>query len=95
MEAQLNCLCNYVRKVYVLDNNTAVVEAIDNAKEAETADNNKIQTNTNNSKNNKYVSAADSFDNINGSGVANDNISISTMSLTTLILCQIILKYMI
>jgi hypothetical protein len=33
-EAQLNCMCNYVGKVNVLDNNTAVVEAIDNAEEA-------------------------------------------------------------
>jgi hypothetical protein len=39
MEAQLNCVCNYIRKVDVLDNDTAVVEAIDDAEEAETADN--------------------------------------------------------
>ncbi len=61
-EAQLNCVCNYAGKVNVLDNDTAVVEAIDNAEEAETANKDKIQANTNNSKNNKYVAAADNFD---------------------------------
>jgi hypothetical protein len=45
-EAQLNCVCNYIGKVNVLDNNTAAVEAIDIAEEAETANNNKIQANT-------------------------------------------------
>jgi hypothetical protein len=74
MEAQLNSVCNYVGKVNVLDNNTAVVEAIDNAEEAETANNDKIQANTNNSANNKYVAAVDNFDNINGSGTADDNL---------------------
>ncbi len=67
-------MCNYIRKVDVLDNNTAVVEAIDSAEEAKTADNGKIQANTKNSKNNKYVAAVDNFDNINGSGVAGDNL---------------------
>ncbi len=41
-EAQLNRVCNYVGKVNVLDNETAVVEAIDDAKEDETADCDKI-----------------------------------------------------
>jgi hypothetical protein len=66
-------VCNYVGKVDVLDNNTAVVEAIDDAEEAETANNDKIQANTNNSKNNKYVAAVNNFDDINGSGAADDN----------------------
>jgi hypothetical protein len=57
MEAQLNRVCNYVRKVDVLDNETAVVEAIDNAEENETADCDKIQANTNNSDNHEYVAA--------------------------------------
>jgi hypothetical protein len=48
-KAQLNCMFNYAGKVDVLDNNTAVVEAIDDAKEAETANSNKIQAKTNNS----------------------------------------------
>ncbi len=42
-EAQLNRVCNYVGKVDVLDNETAVVEAIDNAEENKTADCDKIQ----------------------------------------------------
>jgi hypothetical protein len=74
MEAQLNHVCNYVGKVNILDNDTAVVEAIDNAEEAKTADNNKIQANTNNSKNNKYVAAVDNFDDINGSCAVDDNL---------------------
>ncbi len=72
-EAQLNGVCNYVRKVNVLDNDTAVVEAIDDAEETETADNNKIQANINNSKINKYVAAVDNFNDINGSSAADDN----------------------
>jgi hypothetical protein len=56
-EAQLNHKCNYVGKVEILDNNTAVVEAIDNAEEAKTANNDEIQTNTNNSNNNKFEAA--------------------------------------
>jgi hypothetical protein len=62
------------RKGNVLDNSTIVVEAIDNAEEAETADNYKIQANTNNSENNKYVAVVDNFDDINGSGAADDNL---------------------
>jgi hypothetical protein len=73
-EAQLNSMRNYTRKVNVLDNNTAVVEAIDNGEEAETANNDEIQANTNNSKNNKYVAAVDNFDDINGSGAADNNL---------------------
>jgi hypothetical protein len=72
-EAQLNHLCDYVRKVNVLDNETAVVKAIDNAEEAETAKYDEIQANTNNSKNNKYVAAVDNY-NVNGSGAADDNL---------------------
>ena len=73
-EAQLNRVCNYIGKVNVLDNNTAVVEAIEDAEEAKTAANDEIQANTNNSKNNKYVAAVDNFNNINGSGAADDNL---------------------
>ena len=72
-EAQLNCVCDYVGKVDVLDNETAVVEAIDNAEEAETANYDKIQANTNNSKNNKNVAVVDNY-NVNGSGVVDDNL---------------------
>jgi hypothetical protein len=67
-------MCNYVGTVDVLDNNTAVVEAIDNAEEAKIANNDKIQANTNNSKNNEYVAAVDNFDDINGSCAADDNL---------------------
>jgi hypothetical protein len=73
-EARLNRVCNYVGKVDVLDNNTAVAEAIDNAEEAKTANNDKIQANTNNSKNNKYVVVADNFHDINGSGAMDGNL---------------------
>jgi hypothetical protein len=73
-EAQLNPVCNYVGKVNVLDNDTAVIEAIDNAEEAKTANNDEIQANTNNSKKNKYVAAADNFANINGSSATDDNL---------------------
>ncbi len=59
MEAQLNCECNYVQKVDVLDNEIAVVEAIDDAEEDKTADCNEIQANTNNSNNHEYVAAVD------------------------------------
>jgi hypothetical protein len=38
MESQLTPVCNYVRKVDVLDNETAVVAAIDDVEEDETAD---------------------------------------------------------
>jgi hypothetical protein len=72
-EAQLNRVCDYVGKINVLDNNTAVVEAIDDAEEAKTADYDKIQANTNNSKNNEYVAAVDNYD-INGSCAADDNL---------------------
>jgi hypothetical protein len=73
-EAQLNCVCDYVGKVDVLNNNTAVVEAINDAEEVETANNNKIQANTNNSEINEYVATVDNFDDINGSGAADDNL---------------------
>jgi hypothetical protein len=73
-EAQLNCVCNYVGKVDVLDNETAVVEAIDDAEEAKTANYDKIQTNTNNSDNHKYVVVVDNYDDVNGSGAADDNL---------------------
>jgi hypothetical protein len=59
MEAQLNWVCDYVGKVNVLDNNTAVVEAIDDAEEAKIANYEEIQANTNNSENNKYVAVVD------------------------------------
>ncbi len=70
----MNCVCDYVGKLDVLDNNTAVVEAIDDAEEAEIANNGKFQANTNNSNNNKFVAVVDSFDVINGSGAADDNL---------------------
>jgi hypothetical protein len=72
--AQLSPVCYYIGKVNVLDNGTAVVEAIDDAEEAKTANNDKIQANTNNSENNEYVAAVDNFDDINGSGAADDNL---------------------
>jgi hypothetical protein len=72
-EAHLNRVCNYVGKVDVLVNETAVVEAIDNAEEDKTADCDQIQGNTNNSNNQEYVTAVDNYD-VNGSGVADDNL---------------------
>ncbi len=63
-----------LEKVNVLDINTAVVEAIDNAERAKTANNDEIQANTNNSKNNKYVALADNFNGMNGSGAADYNL---------------------
>jgi hypothetical protein len=44
MEAQLNCVCDYVGRVDVLDNETAVVEAIDDAEENKTADCDKFRS---------------------------------------------------
>jgi hypothetical protein len=73
MEAQLNRMCNYVGKVNVLDNETAVVEAIDDAEEDETAGCDKIQANINNSNNHKYVAVVDNY-NVNGSGAADANL---------------------
>jgi hypothetical protein len=73
MEAQLNCVCNYVEKVDVLDNETLVVEAIDDAEEDETAKCDEIQANTNNSNNHKYVAAVVNYD-VNGSSAADDNL---------------------
>jgi hypothetical protein len=73
MEAQLNCVCDYVKKVNVLDNETAVVEAIDDAEENKTADCDEIQANTNNSNNHEYVAAVINY-NVNGSGAADDNL---------------------
>jgi hypothetical protein len=54
-------VCNYVGKVKVLDNDTAVVEAIDDAEEAKTANNDGIQDNTNNTSINKFVAVVDNF----------------------------------
>ncbi len=73
MEAQLNCVCNYVGKVDVLDNETAVVEAIDDAEENKTANCDEIQANTNNSNNHEYVAAVINYD-VNGSGALDDNL---------------------
>ncbi len=73
-EAQLNCVCNYVGKVDVLDNETEVVEAIDNVEEDQTAICDEIQANTNNSNNHEYVAAVGNYD-VNGSGAADDNLS--------------------
>jgi hypothetical protein len=73
-EAQLNHVCDYIQKVNVLDNDTAMVVAIDDAEKYMTANNNVIQANTNNSKNNEYVAAVDNFGDINGSGAADDNL---------------------
>jgi hypothetical protein len=72
-KAQLNRVCDYVGKVDVLDNETAVVEAIDNAEEDKTADCDKIQANTNNSNNHKYVAVVVNYD-VNGSDAADDNL---------------------
>jgi hypothetical protein len=66
-------MCNYVGKVNVLDNETAVVEAIDNAEKNKTADCDKIQANTNNSDNHEYVAAVINY-NVNGSDAADDNL---------------------
>ncbi len=72
-EAQLNCVCDYVGKVDVLDNETVAVEAIDDAEENETADCDEIQANTNNSDNHEYVAAVVNYD-VNGSGAVDDNL---------------------
>jgi hypothetical protein len=72
-EAQLNCVCNYVGQVNVLDNETAVVEAIDNVEENETAYCDKIQANTNNSDKHEYVALVVNYD-VNGSGAVEDNL---------------------
>jgi hypothetical protein len=61
------------KKVNVLDNETAVVETIDDAEEAETTNYDEIQANTNNSNNHKYVAAVANY-NVNSSGVADDNL---------------------
>ncbi len=66
-------MCNYVGKVNVLDNETAVVEAIDNAEENETANCDKIQANTNNSNNHEYVTRVVNYD-VNGSSAVDDNL---------------------
>ncbi len=75
MEAPLNRIHNYVRKINVLDNETAVVEAIHDAEEDETADCDEIQANTNNSNNHKYVTAVDNYY-IKGSGAVDDNLGL-------------------
>jgi hypothetical protein len=80
MEAQLNCVCNYVGKVNVLDNETAVVAAIDDAEENKTADCGKIQANTNNSNNHECVAAINNYD-VNGSGAVDDNLDEITVEL--------------
>ncbi len=72
-EAQLNRVCDYVGKVDVLDNVTAVVEAIDDAEENKTADCDKIQAITNNSDNHEYVAVVVNYD-VNGSGAVDDNL---------------------
>jgi hypothetical protein len=72
-EAQLNRMCNYVGKVDVLDNETAVVEAIDDAEENKTADCHKIQANTNNSDNHEYVAGVVNYY-VNGSSAVDDNL---------------------
>jgi hypothetical protein len=72
-EAELNCVCDYVGKVNVLDNETAVVEAIDNAEENKTAGCDEIQANTNNSDDHEYVAAVVNYD-VNGSGAVDDNL---------------------
>jgi hypothetical protein len=72
-EAQLNCICNYVRKVDVLDNETAVVEAIDDAEENKTADCDERQANTTNRNNHEYVAAVVNYD-VNDSGAVDDNL---------------------
>jgi hypothetical protein len=79
-EAQLNFMCDYVKKVNVLDNETAVVEAIDNAEEDKTANCDEIQANTNNSDNQEYVAAVVNYD-VNGSGAADDNLDEITVEL--------------
>ncbi len=66
-------MCDYVGKVNVLDNETAVVEAIDNVEEDETAGCDKIQANTNNSNNHKYMAAVVNYV-VDGSGAADDNL---------------------
>ncbi len=72
-EAQLNRVCNYVGKVDVLDNETAVVEAIDDAEQNKRANCDEIQANTNNSNNHEYVEAVVNY-NVIGSGAADDNL---------------------
>jgi hypothetical protein len=72
-EAQLNRVWGYVGKVDVLDNETAVVEAINDAEENKTADCDKIQANTNNSNNHEYVAAVVNYD-VNGCGAADNNL---------------------
>jgi hypothetical protein len=66
-------VCDYVGNVNVLDNETAVVEAIDDAEADKTADCDKIQANMNNSNNHEYVAAVVNYD-VNGSGAAADNL---------------------
>jgi hypothetical protein len=80
MEAQLNRVCDYVRKVNVLDNKTAVVEAIDNAEENKRTDCDEIQANTDNSDNHEYVEAVVNS-NVNGSSAADDNLDEITVEL--------------
>ncbi len=70
----LNCVCNYVQKVVVLYNDTAVVEAIDNAEEVKTTNNDKIQANTNSTDINKFVAGIDNFNDINITGAVDDNL---------------------
>jgi hypothetical protein len=67
-------VCNYVQKVVVLYNDTAVVEAIDNAEEVKTTNNDKIQANTNSTDINKFVAGIDNFNDINITGAVDDNL---------------------
>jgi hypothetical protein len=60
--------------VEVLDNNTAVVEALDDVEEAETANNNEIQDKTKNTNINKFLAAVDNFNDINVTGASADNL---------------------
>ncbi len=69
----MNRVWDYVGKDDVLDNETAVVEAIDDAEEDETVDCDEIQANTNNSNNHEYVAAVVNYD-VNGSSAADDNL---------------------
>jgi hypothetical protein len=65
-------MCNHVGKVNVLDIETAVVEAIDDAEENKTVDCDEIQANTNNSNNHEYVAVVVNYD-VNGSSAVDDN----------------------
>jgi hypothetical protein len=82
-EAQLNCMCHYVGKVDVLDNETAVVEAIDNTEKYKTANCDEIQAYANNRDNHEYVAAIVNYD-VKGSGAADDNLDEIAVELLTM-----------